>query len=65
MKLSVEADKIVTYNSGETLSDGSAGGIEPGSITFDVCKVGIDEWVTGTGHKICSVIRTSYFHSYK
>ena len=46
MKLSVDEGKIVEYNSGKTLSDGSAGGIESGSITFDVCRVGIDKWIT-------------------
>lgn len=46
MMESVNADKIIEYDSGATLSDGSAGGIEPDSITFDICKTGIDRWVS-------------------
>ena len=41
MKKSIEAGKIIEMESKPTLSDGSAGGIEPGAITFDICKVEI------------------------
>ena len=39
MKESVQAGRIIEMESTETLSDGSAGGIEPGAITFDICQV--------------------------
>jgi len=41
MKESIQAGKIIEMDSKPTLSDGSAGGIEPGAITFDICKVEI------------------------
>jgi len=44
MKLSIEAGQIVDMPVElETLSDGSAGGIEPNSITFPLCQSIIDE----------------------
>ena len=35
-----------------TLSDGTAGGIEDGSITFEPCQKFVDEWVTVTEDEI-------------
>ena len=32
-------------NGGDTLSGGTAGGIQEGSITFDICKQCVDEWI--------------------
>jgi len=46
MKLSVEAGKICALPEFiETLSDGSAGGIEEGAITFPICQKVIDEFI--------------------
>ena len=42
---SVKAGRIVEMESLPTLSDGSAGGIEQGSITFDICQEIIDLFV--------------------
>lgn len=42
---SVRAGKIVDMTSLPTLSDGTAGGIEPGAITFDLCKKLIDDYI--------------------
>ncbi len=42
---SVEAGRIVEVASMPTLSDGTAGGIEPGSITFDLCRELVDRFV--------------------
>jgi len=39
---SVRAGEIVTLESRPTLSDATAGGIEPGSITFDLCRRHVD-----------------------
>ena len=41
----VKADRILDdYTSKQTFSDGTAGDIEPGSVTFDICKQYVDEW---------------------
>lgn len=45
MARSIEAGRIVDIESGPTLSDGTAGGIESGSITFDWCRQLVDEFV--------------------
>ena len=42
---SVRAGKILDLESKPTLSGGSAGGIDHDSITFEVCRDLIDEWV--------------------
>jgi len=41
---SVRAGEIVTLESRPTLSDATAGGIEPGSITFDLCHRHVDHY---------------------
>jgi threonine dehydratase len=45
MHRSLEAGRILDLPSLPTLSDGSAGGVEPGSITFDFCRRIVDESV--------------------
>ncbi len=45
MAASVRAGRVVTVDHRETLSDGTAGGIEPDAITFDPCRALVDEWV--------------------
>jgi threonine dehydratase len=45
MALSVRAGRIVAAPVGETLSDGTAGGIEPGAVTFAPCRSLVDDWV--------------------
>ena len=42
---SIKAGRIVDIPSLETLSDGTAGGLEPGSITFELCRDLVDETV--------------------
>lgn len=42
---SVKANRIVEMESKPTLSDGTAGGIEPGAITFDLCRRLIDAYI--------------------
>jgi threonine dehydratase len=46
MAQSVLAGTILSMPSLPTLSDGTAGGIEPGAITFDLCRELVDEFVT-------------------
>lgn len=46
MTLSLKAGKIVDApDAQDTLSDGSAGGIEPGAITFSICQQVVDHCV--------------------
>lgn len=42
---SVRAGRIVESRILPTLSDSTAGGIEPGAITFDLCRRFVDDWV--------------------
>ncbi|HEV7651993.1 MAG TPA: threonine/serine dehydratase [Actinophytocola sp.] len=45
MAVSVEKGRIVSVEGRPTLSDGTAGNVEPGSITLDLCRSLVDEWV--------------------
>ena len=42
---SIQAGEIVERPSLPTLSDGTAGGIETGAITFELCRQYVDDWV--------------------
>ena len=41
----------------DTLSDGSAGGLEPGAITFDLCRQLIDDYILVSEDEIAGAIR--------
>ena len=56
MSESIKAGKIIEVRHKPTLSDGSAGGIEKGAITFDFCKEYVDEYVQVTENEIKKVI---------
>lgn len=58
MYLSVEKGEIVMLDDPEdTLSDGSAGGCEPGSMTFPLCRDLVDDYVLVSEEEIASAIR--------
>jgi len=57
MKLSVEAGRIVDFPDTPTLSDGSAGGIEPGAITFPLCQEVVDQFCLISEDEIEKAIR--------
>jgi threonine dehydratase len=57
MAASVQAGQIVDIPSQPTLSDGTAGGIEPGAITFDLCRALVDEYVLVSEAEIGAAIR--------
>ncbi|MEU4603937.1 threonine/serine dehydratase [Kribbella sp. NPDC023972] len=57
MAASVRAGKIVQVDAGETLSDGTAGSVEPGSITFDLCRELVDDWVLVSEDAIRAALR--------
>ncbi len=57
MALSVRAGHIVEYASEPTLSDGTAGGVEQGAITFHVCRTLVDDWVEVAEDEIAAAMR--------
>jgi threonine dehydratase len=46
MKASVEAGRLVSIEEGETVADAVAGGMEPGAITFPLCRDLVDDILT-------------------
>ncbi len=52
MHKSVEAGQILDIPSKPTWSDGTAGGLEEGSITFDYCRKFVDRWAEVTEKEI-------------
>lgn len=57
MAESVAAGHIVARESFPTLSDGTAGGIEPGAITFPLCQTLVDEWTLVEESEIATAMR--------
>jgi len=57
MAASVRAGRILDLPSLPTLSDGTAGGVEADSITFDLVRALVDEWVTVTEDEIRDSLR--------
>lgn len=57
MTESVRAGRILDLPSKPTLSDGTAGGIEPGAITFDICRDVTDRYVVVTEAQIAEAMR--------
>jgi len=57
MARSVEAGRILDLPSEATLSDGTAGGIEAGSMTFELCRQLVDEFVLVDEDDIASAMR--------
>ena len=56
MQQSVKAGRILELNSKPTLSDGTAGGIDSGSITFDYCSQLVDEWIDVSEAEIANAL---------
>ncbi len=54
---SVEAGTILDLPSEPTLSDGTAGGVEPESITFPLCQRLVDSYITVSEDEIASSLR--------
>ena len=63
MLASVRAGRIVEDESLPTLSDGSAGGIEPHAITFDLCRDHVDHWLTVSEEEIAAAMRLIHVES--
>lgn len=54
---SLKAGRILEMESKPTLSDGTAGGIEQGSITYDLCRDYVDRFVILSEHEIKQAIK--------
>lgn len=57
MAASVAAGHVVEMATFPTLSDGTAGGMEADSVTFDVCRTLVHEWVTVSEDEIAEAMR--------
>jgi threonine dehydratase len=57
MLKAMQAGRIVDVEEQETLSDGTAGAVEPGSVTLALCRDVIDETVTVTEAQIGRAMR--------
>ena len=60
MSESIKAGRIVEVDVFDTLSDGTAGGIESESITFEPCSRLVDDWVNVTEKEIVEGMRWVY-----
>ena len=61
MTLSLQAGQIVDQeDAADTLSDGSAGGIEPEAITYPICEKVVDRSITVTESSIAAGIRLAH-----
>lgn len=58
MAESMRAGRILELESRPTLSDGTAGGVEQGSITFELCRELVDECVLVTEEEIADALRS-------
>lgn len=56
MAESIKAGKIVDMETLPTLSDATAGGIEAGAITFDICKEFVDDYILVSEQEIKNAI---------
>jgi threonine dehydratase len=59
---SIRAGEIVDIESRTTVSDATAGGIEPGSITFDFCRRFVDDFVLLEEEEILTTMRFLHDH---
>ena len=59
---SLAAGRILELESQPTLSDGTAGGVEQGSITFDLCRSVIDDSLLVDEEQIADGVRRILDH---
>jgi threonine dehydratase len=57
MALSVAAGELLDLPSLPTLSDGTVGGVEPGSITFPLCRDYVDQYISVSEDEIATSLR--------
>jgi threonine dehydratase len=58
----IKAGKIIEVPEKPTLSDGTAGGIEAGSITFGICQQLVDSYITVSEDEIMASMRLMIKH---
>ena len=54
---SMRVGRVVDIPSRPTLSDGTAGGIEPDTITFPLCRTLVDDWIDVSEQEIAAAMR--------
>lgn len=54
---SIKAGRILDLESQPTISDGSAGGIEPGAITFPICREMVNAWLILSEKEIIDALK--------
>ncbi len=57
MSQSIKAGKVINVRIKETLSDGSAGNNEKDTITFDLCREYVDDWVVVSEKEIADSMK--------
>ena len=57
MAASIDAGEIVTPVFEPTFSDGTAGGLEDGTMTFEICQELIDDWIDVSEAEIAHAVR--------
>jgi threonine dehydratase len=65
MSQSIAAGRILPegeFTDDETLSDGTAGGIEAGSVTFELCRTLVDDWLLVEEDEIRQALRWTHKH---
>lgn len=61
---SVKAGRVLEIPSSPTLSDGTAGGIEPDTVTFPLCRDLVDEWIEVSEADIVTALRDAIEHDH-
>ena len=59
---SIKAGRIIRIPTQPTISDGTAGGIEPGALTLALCQHYVDEWVLVDEREIHQAMRLIFEH---
>ena len=62
---SIKAGKIVFEETLDTLSDGTAGGVEENSVTFECCQKYVDDWVLVNEEQIQKAVYFMLEHHHK
>ena len=63
MAASIKANQIVPPSTLPTLSDGTAGGLDPDTITFDLCKKYVDDFILVSEKEIAYALYLLYKHT--
>ncbi|MGI9541717.1 MAG: threonine ammonia-lyase [Cyclobacteriaceae bacterium] len=63
MAASIQANQVVPASTLPTLSDGTAGGLDPDTITLDLCKRYVDEFILVSEEEIARGLYLTYKHT--